>query len=183
MSGLVNTNFGNLFGATTDRPYHLSVGSIILNDEGLVYALHYKKIDHLTDIDLLPNKTVRPNETLEQTNSRGALQALGCEVEVIAFLGTLVVQDRWWGELGTPTDMEKSVLYFLSRATKYSPELAKEECAKENCTVEIKSLDFLIDSMAKWQVKDGMRDFDQREMLRRAKTWITTHPNLESDLS
>lgn len=183
MATPVNVNHGNLFGATIDRPYHLSVGSIVFNEVGLVYSLHYTKIDHLTDIYILPNKTVRSNETLEQTNSRGSLQALGCEVKIITFLGTLVVKDNWWGNLGTPTDIEKSVIFFLSRATKYTPTLAAEECAKEKCTVELKSLDFLIDSMAEWQVKDGMRDFNQIEMLRRAKTWIATHPNLKSDLS
>jgi hypothetical protein len=183
MAERVNVNLGNIFGATVDRPYHLSVGSIVLDDNGLVYSLHYPKIDSLTDIYIFPNKTVRPNETLEQTNSRGALHALGCDVKLIAFLGTLVVKDNWWGNLGTPTDMEKSVVYFLSRATKYTPELAAEECAKEKCIVELKSLEFLIDSMSKWRVKDGMRDFDQIEMLRRARNWISVHPDLKSDLA
>jgi len=169
MAELVNVNIGNLFGATVDRPYHLSVGSIVLNEEGLVYSLHYPRIEHLTDVYIMPNKTVQPNEALEQTNKRGALVALGCEITSAVFLGTLVVQDNWWGQLGTPTDMEKSVIFFLSRAISYKPKLAAEECAKEHCSIELKTFDFLIDSMEKLELKDGMRDFGQAEMLKRAR--------------
>lgn len=178
---MTNKNIGNYFGATIDRPYHLSVGGVILDENNNVYCLYYPHIDHLNNIYVLPNKTVKPGETLEETLKRGAMSELGCEIEPITFLGTLAVKDVWWAELGTPTAMEKSVLFFLARATHFSQEIIQADSKNLNCEIQIKPFDFLIESMKKLQVKDGMRDFDQLEIVIRARDWVTNHPALISE--
>jgi sorbitol-specific phosphotransferase system component IIA len=173
-------NIGNYYGATPDRPYHLSVGAVVLDENNNVVCLHYPNIDEITDVYALLNKTVKPGETLEATLNRGAQLELGHEIEIITFLGTQETSDIWWEELGNPTKMEKSVMFFLAKTTNATPETAKEENEEEKREVISKSFDFLIEKMKTQPLKDGMRDFNQSEILRRAKEWINTHKNLVS---
>lgn len=174
-------NIGNYYSATPDRPYHLSVSAIILDTDNNVVCLHYPQIDELKDVFTLVSKIVRPGETLEDALKRGARNELGAEIKIITFIGTHKTADTWWGELETPTKMEKSTLFFLAKAITITPELAKEENDKEHRDVTSKTFNFLIDSMRLLAVKDGMRDFDQSDMVVRAKEWIDTHPSLTSE--
>lgn len=170
-------NQGNYYGATPDRPYHLSVGAVVLNADNDVICLHYPSIDGIKDIYKLPTGTVHKGETLEDTLHRRCREELGCSVKIITFLGTQITRDVWWGELGTPTPMEKSVMFFLAKAV---TEDSKLTTADENYEVKTKGFSFLIESLQTLKVKDGMRDFNQAEMIIRAKEWIETHPDLLS---
>lgn len=177
---VTQVNEGNYFGFTLDRPYHLSIGGIILDREHNVYCLHYPKIDELKDIFVLPNKTLRKEETLEAALRRGMRAEIGCEIELVTFLGILNTQDTWCGESGNPTAMEKSVVYFLAKEIAHNPKLAQEENEKQHREISIQSIPFLIEKMEHLQVKDGMRDFNQAKILLRAQEWIASHPDLAS---
>ena len=177
---ITQVNEGNYFGLTLDRPFHLSVGGIALDQTGNVYCLHYPQIDELKDIYVLPNKTLRKEETLEAALRRGMRAEIGCEIEIITFLGTLVTQDSWCGEINQPISMEKSVVFFLAKAVTFDAKIAQAENQKEWRDIQIQPLSFLIEKMGHLKVKDGMRDFNQLEILLRAKEWIATHPGLLS---
>lgn len=174
-------NQGNLFGAAPDRPYHLSVGVVVLNADNDVLALYYPTIDEVTTIYVLPNKTVKPNETPTDTAIRGAKQELGCDIQIITFLGSTQTQDTWWNEIGTPKLVEKTVLYFLARATNQDSAVVKDVNESEGRTVVAKTFGFLIENMNKTVLKDGMRDFNHASILARAQTWISAHPDLRSE--
>lgn len=168
----------NHYGATPERPFHLSVALIILDKDNQIICLHYPKIDHLENIFTLPCKTVHTNETLEAAIERCALEELGYTVSTPTYLGSSAIQDTWWGELGTPAPVEKSLLYFVARAQNVKPELAAEGNIQEHREVVTKSFDFLINTMNTLQTKDGMRDYNHSRMLLRAKEWVNAHPNL-----
>lgn len=174
-------NQGNLFGAAPDRPYHLSVGVVVLNTDNDVLALYYPNIDEVADIYVLPNKTVKPNETPTDTAIRGAKQELGCDIQIITFLGSTQTQDTWWSEIGTPKSVEKTVLYFLARATNQDSAVVKDVNESEGRTVVAKTFGFLIENMNKTVLKDGMSDFNHASILARAQTWISAHPDLRSE--
>lgn len=174
-------NQGNLFGAAPDRPYHLSVGVVVLNADNDILALYYPTIDEITDIYVLPNKTVKPNETPADAAIRGAKQELGCDIQIITFLGSTQTQDIWWKEIETPKPVEKTVLYFLARATNQDSAAVKDVNETEGRTVVAKTFGFLIENMNKTVLKDGMRDFNHASILARAQTWISAHPDLRSE--
>lgn len=165
----------NYYGATPDRPFHLSVGIIVLDANNDVLCLHYPKIDTLENIYTLPTETVITGETLEEAAKRGAQEELGCTVSVIAFLGTQAISDQWWGELGTPTRVEKSIVYFLCKAQRQETVALNDENRKRN--VVSKTFEFLTETMQNISVKEGIGDFGQTqiEILKRAKKWIDTH--------
>lgn len=173
-------NQGNIFGAAIDRPFHLSVGVVVLNAENDILCLHYPDIDGQKDIFVLPNKTAKPSETLVDTATRAAKQELGCDIRLVTFLGSTRTEDSWWGELGTPTKVEKNVLYFLAVATQQHPDIAKNENEKEGREVTTKTFGFLIERMNNIALKDGMRDFNHAEIVIRAQKWLASHPDLQS---
>lgn len=165
-------NDGNYFGATPDRPYHLSVGIVVLDEDSNIICLHYPELLGFPGVFALPNWTMKSNRTLEEAAKEGAKKELGATIEILAYLGNLVAQDMWFGELGTPKPVEKNVVYFLAKATSFDNSLAAEENTKENRTIVHKTFDFLIDTMSKQEVKDGMRDFAQAPIVIRAKQWL-----------
>jgi len=173
-------NEGNYFGLTLDRPFHLSVGGIVLDQNNNFYCLHYPQIDELKDVYVLPNKTVRKEEALEAALRRGMRAEIGCEIKLITFLGTLVTQDTWCGEINQPTSMEKSVVFFLAKAISFNEKAAQAENEKEHRDIQLQPLAFLVEKMEHLQVKDGMRDFNQLKILLRVRDWIATHPSLVS---
>lgn len=171
-------NDNNYFGATPDRPYHFSVGVIVLDEDTNIICLHYPELLGFPGVFALPNWTLQPNHTLEEAAREGAKKELGADITVLAYLGNLVVQDTWFGELGMPRPVEKNVAYFLTKAISIDESLAADENVKEKRTIVHKTFDFLIDTMTKQEVRDGMRDFAQGAMVTRAKQWIEEHPEL-----
>lgn len=159
-----------LLGATPNTPYHVSVGILLLNKESNIICLHYAAIDELLNIYTLPQKTLKIGETIENAVKRAARQETGSEISISAYLGSIVVKDRWWGELNAIKEVEKTTLYFLAQqeSLRYIDEATAQNEAEKRTLCEV-SFNKLLDIFTKQQEKDGMRGFNQLEIVRRAK--------------
>lgn len=99
-----------------NRPYHLSVGALVFDDERNICVHRYEShnapegILHLFGgldvVYLLVRETVHDNESLETAVLRGVSEEFGVIGEVDSFLGTLIAEvrdvDGWSFEKTTP---------------------------------------------------------------------------------
>lgn len=155
----------NIFRASEEYPYHLSVGAVVVNDKNEILCHHFEQLDiHgviVKDLYILMRESLEPNESLEQTVSRGLQEECGVKGEIISFLGTLVTQHRDTGFL-----VNKSTLYFLVKCTEFKPENRLKNDPESGSVLKFYDKNFLIDKM-NGQGKDLDRtDLDESEIIK-----------------
>jgi hypothetical protein len=101
----------NMFQWTKENPIHLSVGAVIVNDEGKILA---HKLERIGNKYFLPKKSHRSNMSLEQTLYLVEKET-GWRTETIKFLGS--IKSTFDTEDGLTID--KTTLYFLCRPTQH----------------------------------------------------------------
>ncbi len=99
----------NLFQWTKENPIHLSVGAVIVNDEGKILV---HKLERIGSKYFLPKKTHRNNMSLEQTLYLVEKET-GWKTETIRFLGS--IKSNFDTEDGLT--IAKTTLYFLCKPT------------------------------------------------------------------
>lgn len=164
----------NYYKATPEKPYHLSIGAIIFNEDYSKILCHYiKEVGHVKDIYVLMRESMEPNEKFEKTLERGAREEFGATVEIINFLGSVGAVDKWFGEIDKETDVQKTTLYFLCQ-------LIDQEDSKrvDDGTVEGKSeLVWLTPEELRLKMKlqfekYGVSNIDEREIIERAEKYV-----------
>ncbi len=102
--------------ASLQNPYHMSVGlAVIARDAQVLYLKQY--VHSLRSFAyLLPTTTPYANETLSDSLQRIVNEKLPVDVGVssaeFTYIGSGVYRDEWFGELSSPTGVEKTELYF-----------------------------------------------------------------------
>lgn len=103
----------NYFQGTSDTPHHISIGAVLINEEGEV-ACHYfdKNLSDKYPLGLysLMHESIEPHESLEGALARGLKEEFSATAELIRYVGSLVV---YYEHKGVP--IEKTVLYFLCK--------------------------------------------------------------------
>ncbi|MCA9380856.1 NUDIX hydrolase [Candidatus Dojkabacteria bacterium] len=103
----------NYFQASPENSYHISLGAIIFNKDRTKVLCHFiKEYKGYKNLYLLMRETINPNETFEIALKRGCLEEFGAQVEIKHFIGSIVVKDNWFGEIGKEIEVEKTTLYF-----------------------------------------------------------------------
>lgn len=163
----------NYFKGVKNKPYHLSVGAVVVNEENKVCCHYFKKITrrkafaNFTDFYLLMRETMEMGETIEQTLHRGLMEEFGVTGEIVTFLGSI--------KSNYPIDnilIEKTTLYFLVRMKTFNPELRSQEDAEKESEIQWQTIDFLIPKMIEQEVRLKYSTMDESSVLEKAKAYI-----------
>ena len=82
----------NIFQASKEFPFHISVGAIMTDNSGCICCHYYKKSDlpieseGKSDLYLLMRETLLPNETIENAVARGLQEEFGAKGDIKAYL-------------------------------------------------------------------------------------------------
>jgi hypothetical protein len=123
---MINNSPKDIFKGKKEYPFHLSVGAVLVNENGEICCHFYKKgdLDHesegRSDLYLLMRETPNINERILDTLERGLMEEFGAEGEVVHFLGSV---DSWFPGITTGVKLNKTTLYFLVRLINFDPAL------------------------------------------------------------
>jgi hypothetical protein len=126
----------NIFQASKEFPFHISVGAIFTNNDGLICTHFYKQADlpieseGKSDLYLLMRETIHPNETLEGAIVRGLQEEFGAKGEIKAYLGCIKSS---FPLRVSKVAVEKTTLYFHVEMTDFNPR------TRDNDEIESKS--------------------------------------------
>lgn len=102
----------NYFISTEDRPYHLSVGAVVLNDRDEVLCHHFSDLtidgQAAHDIYILVRETLEQGETLEHAVHRGLFEEAGVKAKIKTYLGSILSTFPRGAVVS-----EKTTVYFL----------------------------------------------------------------------
>lgn len=161
------------FQHSAEQPFHISVGAVLVNDEGNICVHHYTKenvpeqfqasLGGLPEVRILMRESLENDETLEQAVHRGLAEEFGAEGEIIRYLGS--IQNQVNAVLRT---FEKTTLYVQVQCTKLGERpMDDEESFSE---LEWKSPTELIACMRE-QGRGALRpDLDESKIL---ETYVT----------
>ena len=107
---------------SADRPFHISVGAVLVNSEGNI-CVHRRTLENtpekyvfamggLGDVVILMRESLENNETLEQAVLRGIREEFGAEGKIIQYLGSIQANVQT-----TAHAFEKTTLYYSVQLT------------------------------------------------------------------
>lgn len=114
----------NIFQASKQFPFHISVGAVLTNSDGLICCHYYKKADlpieseGKSDLYLLMRETLQPEETLEAAMTRGLREEFGATGELKSYLGSIV---STFPLRISKVPVQKTTLYFHVAVTTFQP--------------------------------------------------------------
>lgn len=156
------------FQASKNQPYHLSIGAILFNQEGLIACHHFKEILGHKDIYILMRESMEDNETPLMTLHRGLKEEFGATANPIVFLGCLS------GYLpDARLSFEKTTLYVACQLISWNPENRDAEDPEACSIIEWLEPNVLIILMEKQGIRFKHRiDADESEMIKRALPYM-----------
>lgn len=162
------TQPSSFFQASDKQPYHLSVGAVLFNQEGLVACHHFKEILGYKDIYILMRESMENDETPLTALHRGLKEEFGATANPIAFLGCLS------GYLPDSRILfEKTTLYIVCQLMNWNPENRDAEDPEASSVIEWLEPDVLISLMRQQGIRFQHRvDADESEMIKRALPYI-----------
>jgi hypothetical protein len=151
----------NFYRSTAVKPYHLSVGAVVINKNREVLCHHFSEFaGEKYDAYILMRETIHHGESLEDAVQRGIMEEFGAKGKIIAYIGsTLGTLMR--GEVPT----EKTTLYFLVEYENHDLSLRSEEDIENGSTVEWQSPDFLLERFKKQSDKFNRSTLDESKVL------------------
>ncbi len=160
----------NYFGHSSLSPFHLSVGAVLVNDQGQVACHYFDKItDDKTAITyknfyILMRETVEPNEPLEQSVTRGLKEEFGATGEILDYLGPQFISMQREGY-----SFFKTTLYFLVRLISIDVNSRLDDDPERGSQIQRHDVEFLIQTMQHQIGKDYREDMNESEILERAR--------------
>jgi len=157
------------FQASSTQPYHLSIGAVLFNEEGLIACHHFKEILGHKDIYILMRESMENDETPLMTLHRGLQEEFGATASPIAFLGCL---SGYLPDKHLP--FEKTTLYVVAQVIDWNPENRNADDPEACSMIEWLGADVLIELMKEQGNRFYHRvDADESEMIRRALPYLS----------
>ena len=167
----------NYFKGDRKKPYHLSVGAVILNDENKVCCHFFKQMtlrkafEGFKDFYILMSETMEMGEKIEATLHRGLMEEFGITGDIITYLGS--IKSEYPVKSSEPHySIEKTTLYFLVRMKTFKPELRGQDDAEKESEIQWQPIDFLISKMPE-QGRKYSSSLDESSVLEKAKKYIS----------
>jgi len=152
----------NYYRGVEDKPYHLSVGAVLMNDQGQVACHHFEKIRGYEDIYILMRETMEPGESIDEALARGLMEEFGATAKIRTFLGSTVVDVT-----DSPTPFEKTTLYFVCDLIEMDNAKRLTDDPEAGSTVMWKEIPELQDLMKAQGKRYDLSDIDESEVLDR----------------
>jgi NADH pyrophosphatase NudC (nudix superfamily) len=154
----------SLFEHSDAQPFHISVGAVLVNEEGKILAHHMSKdrlpaknqykIGGLDDAYILMRETIENGESLEQAVARGLKEEFGAEGDIKKYLGSLQFEVEGF---------EKTELFFLVSLTKQGERPADD--AEAHTELVWATPDFLIEKMKGQGARTDRKDLDESKII------------------
>jgi hypothetical protein len=156
------------FQASKNKPYHLSIGAVLFDQNGLIACHHFKEIYGHKDIYILMRESMEDNETPLMTVKRGLMEEFGATAEPTTFLGALS------GYLPDPRlPFDKTTLYIACKLIDWNPEKRELNDPEAGSTIEWLEPTVLIALMEEQGIRFNHRvDADESEIIKRALPYI-----------
>jgi len=154
----------SLFEHTEAQPFHISVGAVLVNDEGKILAhkllaekakpeFRYK-LGGLEEAYILMRETIENGESLEVAVARGLQEEFGAEGAIEKYLGSLQFEVEGF---------EKTELFFLVKLTALGERLAGD--AESYSELVWETPQFLIERMKEQGKRADRRDLDESKII------------------
>jgi hypothetical protein len=158
----------NLYQHQEDSPFHISVGAVLVNDEGKIRA-HYRTTETtpekylptmggLESNYILMRETVENGESLESAVLRGIHEEFGAEGTIEKYLGSIQINLR--AKIRT---FEKTTLYFQVTLTKQNERPMDD--GESHSELVWETPEFLIEQMRKQGKEADREDLDESKIL------------------
>lgn len=156
------------FQASKKQPYHLSIGAVLFDQNGLIACHHFTEFLGQKDLYILMRESMENDETPLMTLHRGLKEEFGSTAKPIAFLGCLS------GPLpDSRLPFEKTTLYVACQVLSWNPENRDLEDPEASSIIEWHEPSALISIFEQQGVRFQHRvDADESEMIRRALPYI-----------
>ena len=155
----------NLFRASKERPFHLSVGAVVMDEAGLILCHYFDELPEFgaRDFVILMRETMEMGESVEETLARGLMEEFGATARVEAFLGSLTC-DRLHGGF----EWQKTTLYFLCRLESIDETRRAAEDEERGSVIRRYEAAELVELMRAQGRRIGRGDLDEHEVVQRA---------------
>ena len=155
------------FQASEKQPYHISVGAVLFNEEGLVACHHFEEVMGQKDIYILMRESMEDDETILTTLHRGLQEEFGAKAIPVAFVGALS------GFLYSPVlSFDKTTLYIVCKLIEWNPENRDADDPEAFSNIEWHEPQNLMALMKQQGLKFNRVDADESEMILRALPYI-----------
>ena len=158
----------NYFQGTKESPYHISVGAVLINDEGKVCCHYFEK----QEVYILMRESMELGEKIEDTLHRGLKEEFGAEAELIDYLGSNIINYS----LEDNTIVQKTTLYFLCKLKNINVSLRSKDDSESGSEIQWKEIDFLISKFKTQNERLNRNDLDESEILERVKKKLSFNP-------
>lgn len=173
----------NIYQATKNLPYHLSVGCVLYNNEKKIACHHFDShvLQVLLDncvpekvqqsgLYVLMRETVENKETLIETVHRGLLEEFGAIAEIKGLLGS---KEYYWTSKKGGHVMNKTTVYFLAECLSIDFKKRLAHDIESESVIEWHYPRELIQLMDVQSTAFVQRnDFDERSIVERAHTYL-----------
>ncbi len=155
----------NHFQATSENPFHVSIGGILRNEEGKIAAHYFEHFSHpafgdIQDFYILMRETIEPGESIEEALMRGFMEEFGATADLVSYRGAIVSRFPKRDVL-----VEKTTLYFLCDLVDIDESRRAEndlEAASEIRWIDARELAILMKEQFK---RIGREDLDESKIL------------------
>lgn len=154
--------------ATSEDPYHISIGGIVPNSKGEIlthyFESHYFENNGMAlDFYILMRESLENGETLEECLTRGFMEEFGATVQIKSYIGSIISNFYRAGDVL----VQKTTLYFLCDLVELNPDLReKGEVEADSETRWVNKKD-LIEKMSEQGKRTERNDLDESEVLKR----------------
>lgn len=118
----------SIFAASKQNLYHLSVGVVLINNDGFIGVHHFAEP---RENYILIRETIEAGESIEQTAQRGMQEEFGATGKIVGYLGSRVSSYKV-----DSFDAQKTVVYVVAQLADWRPETRAQDDREAGSQIE-----------------------------------------------